>query len=99
MFLLAVLSPSGRHQLPRSLPELLVDEIGGDASHQCELIGLTWPDLELARLEPCKGLFDQLIRSYQGDALAFGKLRGHSGFHRWRHKLDHLYVGFLQLEP
>ena len=57
-------SSPGRHQVPGSLPELPVDEIGGDASHQCELIGLTRPDLEFARLETREGLFDQLIRGY-----------------------------------
>jgi hypothetical protein len=31
--------------------------------------------------------------------LAFGKIRCHSGLHRWRHQLDHLYTGFFQLEP
>ena len=45
-----VLSHSDGHQLLRGLPELTVDEIGGESPHQCEQIGLTRPDLDLARL-------------------------------------------------
>ena len=40
-----------RNQLLRRLPELPVDEIGGEAAHERELFGLPWPDLEGARLQ------------------------------------------------
>jgi len=47
-------SSPGRHQVPGSLPELPVDEIGGEATHEGELFGLPWPDLEGSGLQQRK---------------------------------------------
>ena len=43
-----------RNQLLRRLPELPVDEIGGEAAHEGELFGLPWPDLEGSGLQQRK---------------------------------------------
>jgi hypothetical protein len=56
-------------------------EIGGEASHECKLVGLTRPDLELTRLKICKGSFDQLIGDHQNDAISLRKLRGPVGLY------------------
>lgn len=52
------LSDHKRHQLLRGLPELPVDETGGEAAHECEQFCLPWTDLDDTRLEGRKGLLD-----------------------------------------
>src|SRR5271165_6711962 len=86
------------HQILRRLPELAVDEIGGEAAHPREGFRLSWPDFACARLEGCKRLLHQLIRGDQAGA-ALGKRRRHVGLYCRGHELNDLYAGFLQLEP
>ena len=50
-----------RHELLGRLPELRVDEIGGDPAHPRQGFRLPRPDFEGARLQRRKGLFYQLI--------------------------------------
>ena len=92
------LSHHERHQLLRGLPELPVDEAGGEAAHECELFCLPWTDLEDTRLQGRKGLLHQLLRRHQSDAAALGNVCRQVGLHRGRHEFDDLHAGFLQLK-
>src|SRR4051812_37311307 len=62
-----------RHQLLRRLPELPVDEIGGEAAHERELFGLPRPDLQGARPQGRKGLLHQLFGRDQSDSPPSGR--------------------------
>src|SRR6185503_5397291 len=89
---------SDRNKFLRGLPESPVDEIRCEAPHECEQIGLARPDLKLTRLEACKGLFEQLVRAYQSNALVLVHHCCEFSLDPWRHEIDHLHAGFLQLE-
>src|SRR2546422_8102362 len=85
------------HKLLGRLPELPVDEIGGEAAHECELLGLSRPDLEGTRFERRKRLLHQLVRSDEGKAIALGKVCRHVGLYRRGHDLDDLHPRFLPI--
>src|SRR5438270_4264637 len=94
----ARLRHSDWNQLLRGFPELPVDEIGCEATHEGKLFGLSRADFQRARLKGCKRLLHQLVGGDHSDA-AFGHFCRHVSLHSWRHEFDHIYAGILQLEP